>query len=46
MKDLAARLGGKGGGRAGFAQGGGNNVAALGDTLEHARQTLSGLLGK
>ena len=34
MKEFAGRLGGKGGGRPDMAQGGGNDVGALADTLK------------
>ena len=40
IKSLAGALGGKGGGRADFAQGGGADIAALPDALEQAKQAV------
>jgi len=38
MRELAAKLGGKGGGRPDMAQGGGNNIAALEETLNWVKE--------
>lgn len=38
MKELAQRLDGKGGGRPDMAQGGGNNISALADTLDWVKE--------
>ena len=40
IKSLSAALGGKGGGKPQFAQGGGSDVGALGDSLEQAKSDL------
>ncbi len=41
MRELASRLDGKGGGRPDMAQGGGNNVAALDDTLAWVKEWVA-----
>jgi alanyl-tRNA synthetase len=40
VRDIAQRLGGRGGGKPGMAQGGGENAEAIDEALASARQTL------
>ena len=41
IKEIAPIVGGKGGGRPDMAQGGGSNVDAVPDAIEHARAWLT-----
>jgi alanyl-tRNA synthetase len=41
VKELTAKLGGKGGGRPDFAQGGGTDVAALPEALASVKATVA-----